>query len=94
MKLQVCVNGIILHRDVEDKAISHESTVTHHLRRLLNQRDGGGWTRCYPDTMGLTGCRQGVQNRRKGIIYWHERYAIEAAHQRFNRECGVFYQAA
>lgn len=84
MKIIVGTNGIDLVRECCDRAISHETTVTHHLRKLLNQRDGGGWVRCRPEKMGLTDCRQGVMNRKSGTVYWHERYQIEDAHKAFN----------
>ena len=90
MHIETSVNGITLHRDAGDKALSHEHDVTHHLRRLLNERDGGGWTRFWPDCHGLTSCRQGVRNIKTELWYWHERYQIEAAHKAFN-EGSVFY---
>ena len=83
-----------LIREEGDKAISKESTVTHHFRRLLNERDGAGvWVRCYPNKIGLTDSRQGVRNTRSGTIYWHERYQVEAAHKAFNSGA-VFYAVA
>ena len=82
--------GITLYREPGDARISHESTVTHYMRLLLNKRDGGGWTRFYPDREGLTDCRQGVQNKKTGVYYWHERYAIEDAAKEFNGG-SVFY---
>jgi hypothetical protein len=93
MKIKRYQNGIELIREKGDKAISHESTVTHHLRRLLNARDKqrGGWTRFYPCRVGLTDCRQGV--RRGEVWYWHERHQIELAHQEFNAG-RVFYLKA
>jgi hypothetical protein len=92
MKIKRYPNGIELIREKGDKAISHESTVTHHIRRLLNARDKrGGWTRFYPNRIGLTDCRQGV--RRDEVRYWHERYQIEPAHQEFNAG-RVFYAQA
>lgn len=94
MRITTNQSGITLHREDGDKRISHESTVTHHMRRLLNERDGGGWTRFYPDRVGLTGCRQGVQNRKTGVAYWHERYAVENAAQEFNRDKSVWYMRA
>jgi hypothetical protein len=92
--------GITLHRDAGDKRISHESTVTHYMRQLLNARDGrqtddrraGTWHRFYPNKVGLTGCRQGVHNGK--VAYWHERYAIEDAAEEFNKSGKVFYMKA
>ncbi len=84
MKIIVGKNGIELIRENGDKPLSHESTVVHHIRRLLNGKDGDEWVRCHPHKMGLTDCRQGVRNIKSGTIYWHERYQIEAAHKTFN----------
>ena len=85
MRIEKSNNGVTLIREPGDKAISKESTVTHHLRRLLGRPE---WKRCYPNKIGLTGCEQGVQS--KTAIYWHERYAIEQAHKAFNAG-SVFY---
>ena len=94
MRITSGPGGVTLHREPSDKRICKESTVTHHIRRLLNTRDGGGWTRFYPRKVGLTSCSQGVQNRKKELAYWHERYAVENAAQEFNRTGYVFYEAA
>lgn len=94
MKIKTTESRAVLIREPGDKRISHESTVSHHMRRLLNERDGGGWTRFYPDRVGLTSCRQGLQNRKLKIAYWHERYAIEDAAQTFNKSGRVFYMRA
>lgn len=97
MRIKRYRNGIELIREKGDKAISHESTVTHHIRQLLNARDGyrqgqrDAWTRFYPNRVGLTASRQGV--RRGKVWYWHERYQIELAHAKFNAG-RVFYQKA
>jgi hypothetical protein len=94
MRIESGKYGITLYRETGDKRISHESTVTHHMRRLLNERDGKGWTRFYPCHAGLTACRQGVQNKKNGVTYWHERYAVEDAAKAFNTTGQVFYLAA
>jgi len=105
VKIATDATGVTLIREKGDKALSHESTVTYHLRRLLNQRDrhptqdgrAGTWRRFDPSRVGLTSCRQGLWNGRKGagqIVYWHERYAIEDAHVAFNRHREVFYRRA
>ena len=91
MKIKTTKAGITLYREPLDKRISHDSTVTHHMRRLLNERDGRGWTRFYPDREGLGKCRQGVRNIKKGIWYWHERYTDEDAAKTFNGLGEVFY---
>ena len=94
MKIEAGKGGCTLTREPGDKRISHESTVTHHMRRLLNARDGGGWTRFYPNRVGLTSCRQGLQNHKLGLMYWHERYAIEDVAQEFNKSGKVYFMAA
>jgi hypothetical protein len=105
MKIEANKAGCTLIREPGDKRISHESTVTHHIRRLLNERDGrqvddhkaGTWRRFYPNKVGLTACRQGVWNGRKGasqVAYWHERYAIENAAEEFNKSGKVWYMRA
>ena len=94
MKIEAGKTRLTLTREPGDKRIAHESTVTHHMRRLLNERDGGGWTRFYPNRVGLTSCRQGLQNRKLGLAYWHERYAIEDAAQEFNKQGRVWFTAA
>jgi len=98
MKIKTSEDGIELVREHGDKAISHESTVTYHLRRLLNERDGDIWVRCWPHKIGMTDCRQGVQQmspsptgKSNNTLYWHERYAIEAAHKAFNIKGRVFF---
>lgn len=82
--------GIELIREKGDKALSAESNVTHHMRRLLNAEGNGQWVRCYPDKIGLTSCKQGLRNKKTSVIYWHDRYALEAAHKAFNAGI-VFY---
>jgi len=96
MKINHVKNGIELVREPKDKALSAESNVTHHLRRLLNDVGERKWVRFYPDKVGLTSCRQGLWTAdKKGdvIAYWHERYQIEAAHKAFNSG-SVFYLMA
>ena len=91
MKIVEATHGLTLIREENDKALSRESDVTHHMRRLLNKRDGGGWSRFWPDREGLTACRQGVRNKKTGGWYWHESYAVSCAHKDFNR--GEVYYA-
>lgn len=92
-KLKLMNHGLELVREPGDPALSHESVVTHHIRRLLRLHDSGPWVRMYPDREGLTSCRQGVTRRDTGVCYWHERYQIEAAHRAFNAGC-VYYSRA
>lgn len=95
MKIKQSENGIELIREPGDKTLSKESSVTHHLRRLLNEVGERRWVRFYPHQYGLTACTQGLRTADKGgeIIYWHERYQIEAAHKAFNSG-SVFYLKA
>ncbi len=100
MKLEITNSGITLLREPGDKRIGKESTVTYHMRNLLNEHDGrttdsyGAWRRFYPDRVGLTSCRQGVWNPKTKVAYWHERYQIEDAAEQFNKHGRVFYMAA
>jgi hypothetical protein len=105
MKIKTNNSGITLIREPGDARIGKESTVTHHMRRLLNARDGrqtddhkaGTWRRFNPSKVGLTSCREGLHNAREGpaeIVYWHERYAVENAAEEFNKTGHVFYMRA
>lgn len=105
MKIEANKSGCTLIREPGDKRISHESTVVHHMRRLLNARDGrrtddrkaGTWRRFYPYKVGLTSCRLGLWNGREGaeaIVYWHERYTVQNAATEFNENNKVFFMAA
>ena len=93
MRIRVAEVGIYLIREAGDKALSAESNVTFHIRRLLNERDGGGWHRCWPDRIGLTGCRQGVRSRNTYELYWHANYQVEAAHIAFNHGKVLYHKA-
>lgn len=84
MKITLTPYGVTLRREPGDKALSHESTVTHHIRRLLRVQTGANYVRFYPCKEGLTSCREGVIDRKSGVCYWHGNYAIEAAHKAFN----------
>lgn len=95
MRIVVYKTGVSLLREDGDKALSHESTVTHHIRRLLREREDvvvpkGRWVRFDPSKVGLTSCKQGVINNKTGVCYWHERYQLEDAHKAFNSGA-VFY---
>jgi len=90
MKINETANGIELIRENGDKSLSHESNVTYHIRRLLNEKNNNQWVRCWPHKIGLTACEQGVRNKKTEVIYWHDRYALEAAHKAFNSG-SVFY---
>jgi hypothetical protein len=97
MRIQTWASGIALIREDGDRALSHEGDVTHHLRRLLNERDGRGcWVRCWPHKIGMTDSRQGLHavGDKRGTLYWHANYAVEEAHKAFNTAGQVCYQTA
>lgn len=87
-------NSVSVGRDITDKKIYKESTVTYKIIKALNERDGiGVWKRFYPDRYGLTSCRQGFRNSRTGEYYWHERYQIESACEAFNNGGVTYFKA-
>lgn len=93
MRIERTPSGLALIREPGDPPARRESAVTTMILRRLNQADGpigGGWTRFNPSRVGLTDCRQGVRNRRTGVVYWHERYQAENAAEAY-RAGGVFY---
>lgn len=83
MKATLTESSCTLTREPGDAALSHESTTAYHIKRLLNAQ-GYRFTRMNPSRHGLTDCRVGLWDKRRGIILWHERYQIEAAHKAFN----------
>jgi len=93
MKIQITSSGIFLIREDGDKKLYKETSVTFHMRRLLNERDGGGWRRFNPSRYGLTSCTSGVRNITRDTWYWHGSYAIEAAHETYN-DGTVFFDKA
>jgi hypothetical protein len=94
MKIETGKSGLELIREEGDEALSHESAVTHHIRRLLNAEGGPGrWVRMYPHKCGLTDCRQGVRNTKTDVVYWHGNYQIEDAHKAYNAGA-VFFDRA
>jgi hypothetical protein len=54
------------------------------MKRLLNAQ-GYKFTRMNPSRVGLTSCTVGMQDRKQGVVLWHERYAVENAATEFNR---------
>lgn len=90
MRVELTTSGCTLYREPGDKRISHESTVTYHMKLKLNEQ-GHNFARMYPDREGLTSCRQGLKDKKAGIILWHERYAIEDAAQEFNQYKSIRY---
>ena len=94
MKIHVSNAGVSLIREPGDKALSHESTVTHHIRRLLRESGETRFVRFNPSESGLTDCRQGVGDWKADVLYWHDRYQVEAAHKAFNNNGRVFYVRA
>lgn len=102
MKVSLTSSGCTLTREPGDKRISKDSTVVFHMRNLLNaQANGedtksynrGPWRRIYPDRYGLNSCKLGLANKGNKILLWHERYAIELAHEEFNKSGYVFFLA-
>ena len=83
MRIDLSEHSCTLLREYGDKAISKESTVCFHMRRLLNL-EGWDFRRIDPRRYGMTDCRVGARDRKRGVILWHERYQIEAAHKAFN----------
>jgi len=81
--------GCTLTREPGDPALSHESTPAYHMKRLLNAQ-GYHFVRMNPSRHGLTACEVGIWDRQAGIILWHERYQVEAAHVAFNRGAVTF----
>lgn len=93
MRAKLGLNGCSLYRDTTDKRIPKESTVVYHMKRLLNEQ-GYNFVRMYPDRHGLTSCRLGLVDWKRGIGLWHERYAIESANGAFNQDGEVFFLRA
>jgi hypothetical protein len=92
MKATLTQNGCTLTREPGDKRIGKESTVVFHMRNLLNAQ-GLGFRRIYPERYGLNSCKLGLANKGFKTILWHERYAIELAHEEFNKHGEVFFMA-
>lgn len=84
MKVTIGKGGATLHREQGGKRIGKESTVVFHMRNLLNAQ-GYNFVRIRPDKYGLTSCPSGLADWKRGIILWHERYAIEDAAEEFNK---------
>ena len=83
MQAKLTQAGCTLIREKGDKRISHESTVSYHMKLLLNAQ-GYKFVRMRPDKHGLTACRLGLIDHKHSIALWHERYAIENAATEFN----------
>ena len=78
-------DGLRIGRDRDDKPVRKESTVVHRIITALNAGETRGrWTRFHPYRHGLTSCRIGLRNAKRGIVYWHERYQVEDAAKEFN----------
>lgn len=84
MKIKLTKSGCSLIREPGDKRIPKESTVVFHMRNLLNAQ-GHHFVRINPSRYGLTSCKIGLADWKAKIILWHERYAIELAHEEFNK---------
>ena len=83
MSYELAETYCAFRRDAGDSRISHESTVGYRLKLQLN-RDGYNFVRLNPSKHGLTSCKVGLIDHKKGIILWHERYQIENAATEYN----------
>ncbi len=83
MKATITASGATLYRETGDKRLSKKSTVGFELKKLLNAQ---GWN--FVQYRGIknemTSCKLGLIDHKAGVILWHERYAVEMAHQAFN----------
>lgn len=76
-----------------DPRISHESTVGYRLKLALNAA-GFNFVRMNPSRYGLTACTLGLIDHKRGIVLWHERYAVEDAAKAYNSGEVVFQRVA
>jgi len=60
MRVELTKAGCTLYREDGDKAISHESTVGYHMKRLLNAQ-GHHFVRVNPSRHGLTSVQAGAR---------------------------------
>lgn len=78
-------HGLRIGKDTGDKRAKTESIVIFRALAALNAGDySRPWRRFYPCRHGLTESRIGIRNHKTGVIYWHERYAIEKANEAYN----------
>jgi len=91
MKVNLGTGSCSLIRETGDKRIAKESTVVFHMRNLLNAQ-GHHFVRINSSHYGLNSCKCGLADHKAGIVLWHERYAVEAAHEAFNKEMRVTFQ--
>lgn len=89
MRIELTQNYCTLHRESGDKRISHESTVSYYMKRLLNAT-GHKFVRMNPSRHGLTSCTLGMIDHKQDVAIWHERYAVENAATEFNRGSVTF----
>lgn len=78
-----------LTRRAGDARISHESTVGYRMKLALNAA-GFRFVRMNPSRHGLTACTLGLIDHKRGIVLWHERYAVEDAAKAYNNGEVVF----
>lgn len=83
MRATLTARMAYLVREKTDKRIAHETTVAQHLKRLLNAQ-GFAFVRYNPSRENLTACTIGLIDHRRGIVLWHERYAVESLSAEFN----------
>ena len=84
--------AISIGRDVTDKRVPKESTLVYRVLKALNSGLAvKEWVRYYPDRHGLTACKLGIKNVKTNEVYWHERYAVEMAHEEYNKKSVVSF---
>ena len=89
MKAELTPSYCELKREAGDARVYHESTVASRMRDALNAK-GYNFRRMNPSQYGLTSCRVGLWDKKRKIILWHERYAIENAATELNRGSVTF----
>lgn len=91
MQVKLGIGACSLTKEASDKRIPKESTVVFHMRNMLNAQ-GHHFVRINPSRYGLNSCKVGLADHKQGIYLWHERYAVEFAHEAFNKDGRVVFQ--
>jgi hypothetical protein len=84
MTVLLSASGCQISRETGDKLASKESNVAYWMKLCLN-REGYNFVRINPSRYGLTSCKLGIADWKRGIVLWHERYAVENAATEFNK---------
>ncbi len=90
MKVVLTNSYCSLIREPGDKRLNSENAVTHAMKTLLIAQGTPAARMRGP--VGLTACTQTLRLKKDKACLWHERYAVEMAHHRFNQDHEVFYQ--